>query len=187
MIATPLLTDDVMRAALGVELVVDLGVVHQGMMGYAECETSLGIEHWRGLYLVRMVVVQRKLAGAKTSVISWPYSADGPDELAAVLADFRAVSAIARAGTAPDDRGWFERCVDFVARTHYLCEHRFDSVLHEPREMNRVVRARVVRFERCGLEVWLSTYRQPGVIISTQIPIAAFESVGHALAEYSAD
>lgn len=59
-----------LRDRTGTMPIADLGIVHQGKIGYANCSTSTGIEHWQGMYFVWISVIhQKNRAGRHTNII----------------------------------------------------------------------------------------------------------------------
>lgn len=183
-------TDDLrsrLKDLTGTEAVVDLGLVHQGRIGYADCKVATGIERWQGMYFVWISVVhQKNRAGRHTSIIRWPYSRSSAKDLDHVLADIRVIENAVAGPSLADHRGWFGRGFDRLIGREHIGEYRLTSPLQSEPLYGGKVKATIVRMGG-QLEVSLVEGRSAGVIILAQFPHAACARLRHALATYAAD
>lgn len=173
-----------LEKAEGIVPVEDFGSVHSGRLGYADCETLLGLETWKGVYFVRVTVCQTKGRGMrKTRVIKWPYSKDSPKALGAAVEDLETFANGPTNGCLHDDRTAFGRFFDALTRTDHLGRYEFRSPIGEPFEIK--VTGQIVRYGE-HTEATL-TERRPGHgFILAQTPLAAVDRIAAILREYAA-
>ena len=174
-----------LRTETGTQRIADLGQVHQGRIGHADCKVSVGIDQWEGMYFVWVSVThQKNRAGRHIRIVRWPYSRKSATDLAGVDDDLRALENWPLAAPLQDTRGWFVKRLDQLSGRQHLGEYRFRSTLQdEPLYRGNSV----ATVHRCGglLEVSLAEGRPAGVFILAQFPHAACSAVRQALAAYS--
>lgn len=175
---------DTLRASLAMPLVADLGVVHSGRMGHADCSVSASISASQGLCFVNITVEHRKGRGSRVvRVITWPFSETAPTDLGRILADLQALEGAVRPGALPDTRGWLARCLDRLLRVEHLGDYRFASPRRDDAEPLCVVKASVSR-SGGQADVTLTVARPGGEPILAQFPLAACGAIGAALIRY---
>jgi len=175
-----------MREAAGIESVADLGVVHRGRMGHADCEVSLGIETWQGSYFVRVTVVHQKGRGLRnTRLIKWAYSRTSPHDLQRVLRDFQQLGECGTAGRPMrDSRGWFARGLQSLFGIKHLGEYELASLIAGAEDQAKNLKAEVSRFGK-QIEVTLTESSPPKGAVFAQFPHAAVADIHAALAKYA--
>jgi len=175
-----------MREAAGIESMADLGVVHRGRMGHADCEVSLGIETWQGAYFLRITVAHRKGRGlSNTRLLKWAFSRTSPHDLQRVLRDFQQLGECGTAGRPMrDSRGWFARGFESLFGIRHLGEYEFTSLIAGAEDQAKTVKAVVVRFRK-QIEVTLTESSPPRGAVFAQFPHAAVADIHAALAKYA--
>jgi len=176
---------DNLRAALTMQQVADMGVVHRGRMGHADCSVAVSIGN-AGAYFVCITVIHQKgRAGRIVRVVSWPFSSRSPTDLAGVMDDLAVVVDAPRSGALPDTRGWLARKLDALLRREHLGNFVFRSTLHDDARSPCRVWASVARW-RGQAELTLSSARPSGVPVVAQFPLEACVNIRAALAAYAA-
>jgi hypothetical protein len=176
---------DNLRAALTMQQVADMGVVHRGRMGYADCSVAVSIGTAGAVYFVCITVIHQKgRAGRVVRVVSWPFSRRSPTDLARVLDDLGAVVDAPHGSTLPDTRGWLARKLDALLRREHLGNFVFRSTLHDDARAPCIVQASVGRW-RGQTELTLSSARRGGAAVVGQFPLDACANIRAALAAYT--
>jgi len=180
---------DELQKSIGVEQIVDLGVVYQGRIGYADCAVAVGIETWRETYFVHVVVVHKKSGGRNTRVIKWPYSRTTAVDLNRVIADLSVIAHVDATSPLPDTRHWLSRCFDRLLPWKQLGSYEFVSLLGEAELagtgiQTSTVRAKVARIGK-QIEVSLSEFRTGGAVILAQFPRQAIPAMQLALNQFA--
>jgi len=176
---------DNLRAALTMQQVADMGVVHRGRMGYADCSVAVSIGTAGAYHVCITVIHQKGRAGRIVRVVSWPFSMRSPTDLALVLDDLTAVIDAPRSGALPDTRGWLARKLDALLRREHLGNYVFRSTLRDDARAPCIVHAGVGRW-RGQTELTLSSARRGGAPVVVQFPLDACANIREALAAYAA-
>jgi len=173
-----------MKQAAGIVPGADFGTIHSGLLGYTDCETSLGLERWKGVWFVRFTVRHTRGRGMrKTRVVKWPYAKDDPKALDAVIADLETFADGPSNGCLYDDRTAFGKFFDRLTRMDVLGRYNFRSPIAEPHEIR--VKGNIVRYGGQTIQASL-TERRPGYGFTlAQMPLAAVERSVEVLRGYA--
>ncbi len=175
-----------LRAQSGTVSVADLGLVHEGKMGYVVCKTSIGIEHVQGMYYVWLQVVhQKNRAGRTTKIVRWPYSRTSATELGPVLADITVIENASTGAPLGDSRGWFARGLDRLIGQEHVGDYQLTSPLAPEPLYGATVSANIARMGG-QLEVSIDEVRPSVGAIRARFPQAACANIRLALTQFAA-